>query len=48
MTQAALAVEARMSKPYLSEIGKGRKPGSVEAIKSLAAALGVSMDDLKS
>ncbi|GBQ89314.1 helix-turn-helix domain-containing protein [Asaia krungthepensis] len=45
MTQAALAEAARMSKPYLSEIEKGEKPSSVEAIKSLAVAPGVSMDD---
>lgn len=46
MTQAALAEAAGMSKPYLNEIEKGKKPGSVEAIKALAGALGVAMDDL--
>lgn len=46
MTQAALAEAAGMSKPYLNEIERGKKPGSVEAIKALAGALGVAMDDL--
>lgn len=46
LTQAALAVSAGISKTYLNEIEKGKKPGSVEAIKKLAVALDVPMDVL--
>lgn len=46
LTQAALAVSAGISKTYLNEIEKGKKPGSVEAIRKLAVALGVPMDVL--
>lgn len=45
-TQAALAVLAGISKTYLNEIEKGKKPGSVEAIKKLASALDVPMEML--
>lgn len=46
LTQAALATLAGISKTYLNEIEKGKKPGSVDAIRKLAAALDVSMDVL--
>jgi len=46
LTQAALATLAGISKTYLNEIEKGKKPGSVEAIRKLAAALGVPLDVL--
>ncbi|WP_373277651.1 helix-turn-helix domain-containing protein [Asaia astilbis] len=46
LTQAALAVSAGIIKTYLNEIEKGKKPGSVDAIKKFAAALDVPMDVL--
>lgn len=46
LTAAALAAAAKVSKAYLSEIETGRKPGSVEAYKALAAALDVPVDAL--
>ena len=42
----ALAEAAGVSCSYLAEIEGGTKPGSVSAYKSLAKALGVSVDDL--
>ncbi len=42
LTQADLARDAGLSRPYLTEIETGRKDGSVSAIKAIAASLGVS------
>lgn len=44
MTAAQLAEAAQVSKTYLSEIETGKKPGSVEAYKAIAGALGVPVD----
>ncbi|MCB9988788.1 MAG: helix-turn-helix transcriptional regulator [Rhodospirillales bacterium] len=41
LTQAELAEAAGLSRPYLTEIERGRKDGSVNAIKALADALEV-------
>jgi DNA-binding XRE family transcriptional regulator len=41
-----LARRAGISPGYLSEIERGRKSGSIEAISALAAALGLRVDDL--
>jgi DNA-binding XRE family transcriptional regulator len=41
LTQDDLATASGLSRPYLAEIETGRKDGSVNAIKSLAAALDV-------
>jgi mRNA interferase RelE/StbE len=46
LSAVALAEAADLSKPYLSEIETGKKPGSVDAYKHLAAALGVPVDAL--
>ncbi|MBP7339715.1 helix-turn-helix domain-containing protein [Niveispirillum sp.] len=46
MTARALAAAAGIATGYLSEIETGRKPGSVAALKALATALRVDMDDL--
>lgn len=46
MTQGDLAEAAGISRPYLTEIETGRKYGSIRAIKSIADALGVSMEKL--
>lgn len=43
-----LAEKAGISQPYLSEIETGKKEGSVSAMKQIAEALGVSLDDLVS
>lgn len=46
LSTTALARKAKVSQPYLSEIENGVKPGSVAALKKLATALGVDLDDL--
>nr|WP_246710438.1 MULTISPECIES: helix-turn-helix transcriptional regulator [unclassified Martelella] len=42
----ALAEKAGISQPYLSDIENGKADGSISAIKALAAALDVDIDDL--
>jgi hypothetical protein len=42
----ALAKEAKLSASYLSEIETRRKPGSVAAMRSLAKALKIGVDEL--
>ena len=46
LSTTALANKAKVSQPYLSEIETGLKPGSVAALKKLAVALKVDLDDL--
>jgi hypothetical protein len=46
LSMIALAKRADVSQPYLSEIENGVKPGSVAALKKLATALKVDLDDL--
>ena len=46
LTREALAATAGVSPSYLSEIETGRKPGSLNAMIKLAAALQVSLDDI--
>lgn len=46
LTLSALAEKARIPVSYLSEIETGKNPGSVDAYRKLAAALGLSLDDL--
>jgi DNA-binding Xre family transcriptional regulator len=41
-----LAQRAGVSAPYLSQIEGGTKPGSTTALKKVADALGVQIDDL--
>ena len=41
-----LAAASGVAFNYISEIESGRKPGSAEALRRLAAALGVAMEDL--
>ena len=43
---ADLAVKSGISAPYLSEIETGGKTGSVPALKRIAAALAVDLEDL--
>ena len=46
MTVPELAEAAGISQPYLSEIETGKKTGSVDVLKRIAAALKVDLDDL--
>ncbi|HEY4115558.1 MAG TPA: helix-turn-helix domain-containing protein [Rhizomicrobium sp.] len=46
MTATALAKAAKVAQPYLSAIETGAKPGSAAALKRIAAALKVDMEDL--
>jgi DNA-binding XRE family transcriptional regulator len=46
MTQKLLADETGVTQATISEIETGRKTGSVEVLKAIADALGVSLDDL--
>lgn len=41
-----LAVRASLSQAYLSQIETGRRQGQAETLKRIAAALGVTVDDL--
>ena len=41
-----LAASTGVAASYLSDIEKGKKPGSVNALKRIAAALNVTVDDL--
>lgn len=46
LSAVQLADASGVSKAYLSEIETGKKPGSVDAYKALAGALGVAVDAL--
>ncbi|MGE4313191.1 MAG: helix-turn-helix domain-containing protein [Pseudobdellovibrionaceae bacterium] len=46
LTQVVLAKKAGISRTYLTEIETGAKNGSIQAMKNIADALGVSIDDL--
>ena len=46
MKATDLAVAADVSRSYLSAIERGAKRGSVDALKRLAGALGVGIEDL--
>lgn len=46
LTLSALAGAARVPVSYVSEIERGKKPGSVASLRKLATALGLDLDDL--
>ena len=46
-TQDALAEKAGISKAYLSQIETGKRIGVAKTLKALAAALGVTLNDLQ-
>lgn len=46
LTMKALAASAGISAPYLSQIEGGGREGTVATMKSLAEALGVTVNDL--
>ena len=46
MKAGELAVSAGVAASYLSDIENGKKPGSISALKRIAAALDVALDEL--
>jgi ribosome-binding protein aMBF1 (putative translation factor) len=46
MSARDLAATTELSAPYISEIESGKKEGSLSAIKKIATALSVDLDDL--
>lgn len=46
MTQSALAAASGVNRVQIADIEAGRKTGSVETLRKLAAALRVTIDDL--
>ena len=46
LTASNLATESGVAQSYLSDIENGKKPGSVRALKRIAATLGIAVDDL--
>jgi DNA-binding XRE family transcriptional regulator len=48
LTQAQLAKIAGIAQGFLSEIEAGHKTGAVDALRRIASALGVSLDDIAS
>ena len=46
-TQDALAEKAGISKAYLSQIETGKRIGVAKTLKALAAALGVTLNELQ-
>lgn len=46
LTQSALAERARVNRVQIADIEAGRKSGSIETVRKLADALGVTVDDL--
>ena len=46
MSARDLAAKAEISSPYVSEIESGKKEGSLSAMKKIAEALTVNLDDL--
>lgn len=48
LTQTDLAVRAGLSQSYVTMIERGERTGSIEALRKIAAALKVDLDDLVS
>jgi len=46
LSARGLAAATGLSAPYISEIESGKKDGSVSAMKKIADALGVDIDDI--
>ena len=46
LSQEQLAGNARIARSYLAEIEGRKKPGSLDAYRKLANALGLTVDDL--
>ncbi len=46
ITASKLATESNVAQSYLSDIETGKKPGSIKALKRIATALRITVDDL--
>lgn len=46
LTQQQLATQAKISKPYLSQLESGKRHGTTEVLQGLAQALQVSLEDI--
>ena len=46
LTVSALAEKAGIAQPYLSQIETGKREGTLQTMKKIADALGVTLDDL--
>lgn len=46
LTLQELAEQAKISKPYLSQLESGKRTGSTEVLKQIAKALNLTLDDL--
>lgn len=46
LTQTALAEASNVNRVQIADIESGRKSGSIETVKKLAEALGITLDDL--
>ena len=46
LTSKDLAQKAGISAPYLSQIESGKREGRLDALRKIAEALGVGLDDL--
>lgn len=46
LTMAALAAQAGIAQPFLSQIETGKRDGTVETLRKIADALSVTIDDL--
>lgn len=46
MTQEMLARKSGISKPYISQLERGKRLGRADVLKSIAAALNLAVDDL--
>lgn len=46
LTQTALAEASKVNRVQIADIEAGRKSGSIETVKKLAEALGVTLDEL--
>ena len=46
LSTKALADKAGLAPPYLSQIERGRREGTIETLRRIAAALDISLDDM--
>lgn len=47
LTQEKLALNAGVSKAYLSQIETGKRTGAIKTLQAIARALGITVDDLQ-
>ena len=46
LSASALAEKAGIAKPFLSQIEHGKREGTLDTLRKIASALGVTLDDL--